>query len=67
MLGLLPQAGTACPDIGPGVRLIVERPYLVLYRHEQDDVLVVRILHGARDIRRANAGGADAARGDIRR
>ena len=30
--------------------MLVERPYLILYRVMSDGVQIVRILHGARDI-----------------
>ena len=52
ILGVLPQAGAARPEIGRDVRVTVERPYLILARLEHDEVLIVRILHGARDLRR---------------
>jgi plasmid stabilization system protein ParE len=54
---VLPQPGAARSEIGRDVRVTVERPYLILYRLQHDEVLIVRILHGARDIRR----------GDVRR
>jgi toxin ParE1/3/4 len=45
-----PQAGAACPSIAADARMLVERPYLILYRVIPDGVQIVRVLHGARDI-----------------
>ncbi len=45
-----PKAGNACPAIAPGARMLVERPYLILYRLIPEGVQIVRVLHGARDI-----------------
>jgi toxin ParE1/3/4 len=59
-VGLLrdhPYAGQDRPELGAGIRSLVESRYLILYRLGHDEVLIVRILHGARDIRR----------GDVRR
>lgn len=45
-----PEAGTACPALHPEARMLVQRPYLILYRITPDSVQIVRVLHGARDI-----------------
>ncbi len=45
-----PQAGPVRRDIAAGARLLVEPPYLTLYRQIPDGVQVVRLLHGARNI-----------------
>ena len=45
-----PEAGTARPDIDENVRMLVEHPYVILYRILPNVVQIVRILHGARDI-----------------
>jgi toxin ParE1/3/4 len=50
LLARWPQAGAACPAIGPDARMLVEPPYLILYRVIADGVQIVRVLHGARDI-----------------
>jgi toxin ParE1/3/4 len=39
-------------DIGPGLRAAVHRRYLLLYRDLEDEVRIVRIVHGARDLPR---------------
>lgn len=38
------------PDIAVAGRVLVERPYLILYRILPDAVQIVRVLHGARRI-----------------
>ncbi len=45
-----PEVGRARPDIAADARMLVEDPYLILYRVIADGVQVVRVLHGARDI-----------------
>ncbi len=45
-----PQVGPARPDIASDARMLVERPYLILYRVIPEGVQIVRVLHGARDI-----------------
>jgi toxin ParE1/3/4 len=45
-----PKAGGTCPAIAPEARMLVERPYLILYRLIPEGVQIVRVLHGARDI-----------------
>jgi toxin ParE1/3/4 len=44
------EAGRSRPDIAPGARVLVERPYLILYRLVPGGVQIVRVLHGARRI-----------------
>ena len=50
ILGQFPEAGAARPDIAKEARMLVESPYLILYRIRSDEVQIVRVLHGARDI-----------------
>jgi toxin ParE1/3/4 len=40
-------------DVAPGLRSIVHGRYLLLFREEVDEVRIVRVLHGARDLPRA--------------
>lgn len=47
------EAGAARPDIALEARVLVERPYVILYRILPEGVQIVRVLHGARDIRGA--------------
>jgi toxin ParE1/3/4 len=46
------EAGVARPNIAPEARMLVEPPYLILYRLIAGGVQVVRVLHGARHIDR---------------
>jgi toxin ParE1/3/4 len=45
-----PLAGAACPRISAEARILVEHPYVILYRLIPEAVQIVRFLHGARDI-----------------
>ena len=54
-----PRMGVRRPDIRPGLRMLVEIPYLVLYRIDPDTdegvvntVEIVRVLDGRRDLGR---------------
>jgi toxin ParE1/3/4 len=61
LAGLLvdhPHLGVARPDIRQRLRMLVERPYLLLYRTEPDEpaeavhtVEIVRIVDGRRNLR----------------
>ena len=43
-----PRLGPARPQIAPDARMLVVGDYLLLYRVSDDDVEVVRVVHGAR-------------------
>ena len=47
-----PRIGHAREDAGPGVRLLLQDSYLVLYRYRHTEALVVieRIVHGRQDL-----------------
>jgi toxin ParE1/3/4 len=49
-LSRFPEIGQARPDLAPGLRHWPVPPYLIFYRIEADSVLIVRVLHGARDL-----------------
>ncbi len=53
-LAEFPDSGARRPVLGPRVRVCVVSPYVVIYEHmEADDtVVVLRIVHGRRKIRR---------------
>ena len=51
-----PHAGQDRPELGRGIRSLSESSYLILYRLARDEVLIIRILHGARDIRPRDVG-----------
>ena len=53
-----PRLGVSRHDIAPGVRILVERPYLILYRLDPDhpvgpveEVEIVRVVDGRRDLK----------------
>ena len=45
-----PEVGRARPELGDGIRSLIERPYVLLYRISDEDVEIVAVLHGARDL-----------------
>jgi toxin ParE1/3/4 len=47
-----PDSGRRRDDLDPGLRSFPVHPYVVFYRPQEDTILVVRILHGRRDIER---------------
>ena len=48
-----PGTGSPRSEIGSGIRVVVVRPYLIFYEIAEDDsVMVLRILHGHRNITR---------------
>ncbi len=49
-LALSPGIGTQRPELGPGIRMLPHRRYLIFYREEAKHVRIERILHGSRDI-----------------
>ena len=50
LLATQPYSGAARDDIAPGLRHVVVGQYLTLYRVTGDEVIVVRVLHGSRDL-----------------
>ncbi|MGH6854275.1 MAG: type II toxin-antitoxin system RelE/ParE family toxin [Aestuariivirga sp.] len=46
-----PERGASRPEIGKGVRFLVEGNHLILYRAQVAGVEAVRIVHGARELR----------------
>lgn len=51
-----PLAGAAEDDLGAGIRGFTYRSHRVYYRIDAEGVLIVRILHHARDVMRALEG-----------
>jgi toxin ParE1/3/4 len=45
-----PLSGPARDQLAPGLRVTFHSPYAIYYRPLPDRVVIVRILHGARDI-----------------
>jgi toxin ParE1/3/4 len=51
LLGSQPEMGRARPELSDGLRSFPTRtPYLIFYLSKDDGLLVVRVLHHARDI-----------------
>lgn len=48
-LAAFPESGPRRPDIGMDTRALTIGNYLILYRHAEEQIYVVRIVHGARD------------------
>ncbi len=48
-LGGTPGLGVPKPELGPDVRMLVVRSYLVFYETDTNGVEIIRIMHGARD------------------
>jgi toxin ParE1/3/4 len=47
-----PELGSLRDDIRPGLRYRVVGSYLILYRIVANDIEIVRVLHGNRDLKR---------------
>ena len=57
-----PQAGAARDQFAAGLRVTFEATYAVYYTHDEDELVVVRVLHGARDAAALAERGAFASR-----
>lgn len=44
-----PERATLAPEIGDGVRRLTHAGYNIFYRPTPDRIVILRILHGARD------------------
>ncbi len=51
LLGRHPQAGAEQPMLGKGIRCLVHRKHRVFYTLRDDSVIVIRVVHHARDAR----------------
>lgn len=49
-LAEFPELGKLRVSFGPGVRTWTVEPYLIFYTVDADAVVILRILHGARDL-----------------
>ena len=50
MLTVFPKLGKRCEELCPGCRCLIVDPYRVIYRIHPEDIEIVRIVHGYRDI-----------------
>lgn len=49
-LAAQPLMGRERKELGPGIRSIAMAPYVIFYEALTDGVIIVRVLHGARDV-----------------
>lgn len=49
-LALHPFRGKPAPEVGLDVRMLIVGNYLILYRVQNEIVMIDRLVHGARDI-----------------
>lgn len=47
-----PLMGQPRDEISPGLRCFTARPYVAFYRIEGENIVVLRFLHGRRDLKR---------------
>jgi toxin ParE1/3/4 len=52
MLAQFPELGRLRPEIAPDLRSTLVHPYVLFYRIAGEEIHVLRILHGRRDLRR---------------
>ena len=45
-----PLIGPARDHLAPGLRVLFRRPYAIYYQPAPEAVVIVRVIHGARDI-----------------
>jgi toxin ParE1/3/4 len=46
-----PEMGAAREQLSPGLRALPHGNYVIYYLAEPDELVIVRVLHGARDAR----------------
>jgi toxin ParE1/3/4 len=52
-----PLSGPARPALAPNLRVTFHRRYAIYYRPQRDTIVIVRVLHSARDVAAIAAGG----------
>ena len=50
-LAAQPLMGRERKELGLGIRSIAMAPYVIFYAAQSDGVVILRVLHGARDVR----------------
>jgi len=50
-LAKMPESGQRCDEIAPGLRRSTILGYIILYRVTDIDVEILRVVHGARNLR----------------
>ena len=56
LLAAHPQMGRVRDELGSELRSVAHGRYVIFYRVVQDEVAIIRVLHGARDLRRTLRG-----------
>jgi toxin ParE1/3/4 len=46
----LPHSGAPRPHLGPDLRVIFYEKFAIYYLPRPDEIIIVRVLHGSRDI-----------------
>ena len=54
MLARHPDMGPARPEIGDGARSLLVERWLILYRADPDAVRIIRVVDGARELKRVS-------------
>ena len=49
-LSEFPELGPQRPELAPGMRVLVEGNYLILYRIAEGAIDIVRVVHGSREL-----------------
>lgn len=49
-LRLFPDSGAPRDHLQPGLRVVFHQRYAIYYRHSADALVILRVVHGARDI-----------------
>ena len=50
LLRHFPLSGPAREQLGAGLRVTFQNPYAIYYMPQESSVVIVRVIHGARDI-----------------
>lgn len=50
MIQQSPLIGTMREQIASGLRVMFHHPYSIYYQVLKDEIMIVRVLHGARDV-----------------
>jgi len=50
LLGDFPESARRFPELGKDARILHYRSYVIIYRNLPEQVLISRVIHGARDI-----------------
>ncbi len=46
----LPNCGASRPELAPGLRVVFCGRYAIYYLPRHDEIIIVRVLHGSRDL-----------------